>query len=408
MKEALTNAPVLRLPDFSQPFVIETDASTVGMGAVLMQEGRPIAYLSKVFSIRKRGLSVYEKKLLALVLAVESGAIISLAITLSSKTDHQSLKFLLEQKLHNSLQYKWLSKLLGLDYEIHYKKGVENKVADGLSRRTEAESSGVHLAVLTGCPSRPRLTSAVQPEWVQQIELSYATDATCQQIITQLLLDPTSQPEYQYVNGILKKNNRIVVGSFMKIRRQLIEAMHTSPLGGHSGQNACYHRMKLLFSWPLLKQDMIQVIRNCVTCQKNKDEHVKSSGLLQPLPIPQQAWKQISMDFIEKLPVSDRADTILVVVDRFTKYANFITLSHPFTAVSVAQLFLEHIFRLHGLPDAIVSDRDKLFLSHFFLAGAVQSSRHFSALEHGLSSPKRRPDSACESMPRDLFALFCL
>lgn len=181
------------------------------------------------------------------------------------------------------------------------------------------------------------------------------------------------------------------------IRVQLIQAMHTSPLGGHSVQTACYQPLRLLFYWPLLKQDVNTFINSCEICQRSKDEHVKYPGLLQPLPIPQQAWKHISMDFIEKLPVSDGMDTILVVIDRFTKYAHFIALAHPFSALSVAQIFLDQIYKLHGLPDAIVSDRDRIFLSHFWQAlfKILGISLHLSTAYHPQSDGQTERLNQC-------------
>lgn len=118
----MSSASVLRLPDFTKAFVIEVDAYTKGMGAVLMQEGLPIAYLSKALSPRNLGLSIYEKELLAIVLAVTKWKHYLIGTHFIIRTDHQSLKFLLEQKLTTTLQCKWLTKLLGLDYEIQYKR----------------------------------------------------------------------------------------------------------------------------------------------------------------------------------------------------------------------------------------------------------------------------------------------
>ncbi|PKA47774.1 hypothetical protein AXF42_Ash014551 [Apostasia shenzhenica] len=108
-----------------------------------------------------------------------------------------------------------------------------------------------------------------------------------------------------------------------------------------------------------------KVVIECEVCQKNKPENVAYPGLLQPLPIPNRIWTDIAMDFIEGLPPSQGKDTIWVVVDRFSKYAHFIGLSHPFTASILAQIFVDQIFMLHGNPERIVSDRDPLFMSKF-------------------------------------------
>ncbi|XP_026445716.1 uncharacterized protein LOC113346398 [Papaver somniferum] len=115
-----------------------------------------------------------------------------------------------------------------------------------------------------------------------------------------------------------------------------------------------------------MKQDIIHFVATCDTCQCNKHEHSAPAGLLQPLPIPDTAWQHISMDFIEGLLLSNKKSVILVVVDRFTKYIHFIALSYPFTALSVAKESLHHIFKIHGLPSSIVSDRDKKFINHFW------------------------------------------
>lgn len=115
-----------------------------------------------------------------------------------------------------------------------------------------------------------------------------------------------------------------------------------------------------------MRATIADYIRSCVVCQQAKIDHSKPTGLLQPLPVPQQAWKVVSLDFVEGLPKSSRFDSILVVIDKYTKYGHFIPLAHPFTAMQVAQAFIDNVYKLHGLPEGIISDRDKVFTSAFW------------------------------------------
>ncbi|KAL0408451.1 UNVERIFIED_CONTAM: RNA-directed DNA polymerase [Sesamum radiatum] len=178
LKTAMSTTPVLALPDFS--FVVETDASDKGVGAVLMQSGRPIAYLSKALSVKNQSLSVYEKEFLAIMLVVGKWKHYSEGNKFIIKTDQQSLKFILEQRVGNSLQQKWISKLLGLDYAIHYKKGCENKVADSLSHFPHGECSVVTLVV---------------PNWISEIQQSYINDDLYKPIVQAKTIQPAAHPD---------------------------------------------------------------------------------------------------------------------------------------------------------------------------------------------------------------------
>lgn len=152
------------------------------------------------------------------------------------------------------------------------------------------------------------------------------------------------------------------------LQTKVIAALHSSAIGGHSGIKATYFRVKQLFHWKVLKLDVENYVKQCSVCQQAKHETNNPAGLLQPLPVPQGAWKDWSMDFIEALPLSEGSNTILVVVDRFTKYSHFIPLRHPFTAMQVAKVVFDNVIKLHGLPNTIVSDRDKIFTSNFWKA----------------------------------------
>jgi hypothetical protein len=134
----LVQAPVLALPDFAQPFVVETDACQYGVGAVLMQNGHLVAYLSKALSPKNQALSTYEKECVAILMAVEKWRSYLQHQDFVIRTDQKSLLHLTDQRLGTGIQHKAYVKLMGLRYTIQYKKGITNAAADALSRRPHA------------------------------------------------------------------------------------------------------------------------------------------------------------------------------------------------------------------------------------------------------------------------------
>lgn len=162
LKQALITSPVLALPNFSKPFILETDASDKGIGAVLQQEGHPIAFVSKALGPKAQGLSTYEKECMAILLAIDYWRSYLLQ---SEFTIKKSLIHLDDQRLHTPWQHKALTKLLGLNYQIVYKKGNKNKVVDALSRTTHAD---IHdLAAV----------SIIQPTWLLDLQTAYSSDS---------------------------------------------------------------------------------------------------------------------------------------------------------------------------------------------------------------------------------------
>ena len=126
------------------------------------------------------------------------------------------------------------------------------------------------------------------------------------------------------------------------------------------------YRVKLDFYWPGMKKDLMQYIKECDVCQRVKHENCRPAGLLQPLPIPSKPWLVVSMDLIEGLPKAQLKFVILVVVDRLTKYVHFIALAHPYIASKVASVYMQFVFKLHGMLASVVSDRDPIFTSRFW------------------------------------------
>jgi len=166
LKEAMVNAPVLGLPDFAAPFIVETDACDAGIGAVLIQHDKPLAFLSKALGPSHCQLSIYEKEFLALIMAVEKWRPYLQLQEFLIRTDHKSLAYLTEQNLHSEMQRKAMTRLMGLQFKVVYRQGKENVVADALSRVG-------HLMVL-------QALSVSQPVWLQEVSNSYRTDSVAQ------------------------------------------------------------------------------------------------------------------------------------------------------------------------------------------------------------------------------------
>ena len=155
------------------------------------------------------------------------------------------------------------------------------------------------------------------------------------------------------------------MGSDIPLRAKILSTFHDSALAGHSGALATYKRVSALLYWPKMVKDVREFVRVCVTCQRYKLGNSSPAGLLQPLPTPTAIFTNLTMEFIEALSASQGKDTILVVVDRLSKYAHFMALFHPFTAKKVVEVFLDSVFKLHEMPIKIVSERGAIFVGAF-------------------------------------------
>ncbi|XP_051149220.1 uncharacterized protein LOC127263941 [Andrographis paniculata] len=302
LKYLLTHAPILKLPNFELTFELECDASGVGIGAVLMQNRQPIAYFSEKLGGAALNYPTYDKELYALVRALQVWQHYLLPKEFVIHSDHESLKHIKTQAKLNKRHARWISFVDTFPYVIKYKKGKDNVVADALSRRHE---------------------------------------------------------------GYLYKANQLCIpqGS---IRTVLTHEVHEGGLMGHFGATKTLKLLQEKFYWPRMRADVEQHITRCITCRQAKSTTLPH-GLYKPLPTPDTPWVDLSMDFILGLPrTKGGKDSIMVVVDRFSKMSHFIPCNKTNDAMHIANLFFKEVVRMHGIPRTIVSDRDTKFLSFFW------------------------------------------
>ncbi|XP_078443745.1 uncharacterized protein LOC144713125 [Wolffia australiana] len=354
LKQALSKAHVLRLPNFSLPFSIETDASDIAVGAVLLQENHPIAYFSKAFPCPTRYKSAYERELMAVVWAISKWKHYLMFNKFTIYTDQFSLRFLTDQKEVPIQYHRWVSKLLGYNFDIQYKAGKKNVVADALSRS--------HPATLGEC------NSIYLTHWLDKLKLNHEVkrDPKLGKIFHDIESGLDQFPNYTIQQGLLLYKGKIILPANSSLIPSILQEFHDSTVGGHGGFHRTLQRISQQVSWPGMRKAIKAYVNHCAVCQQHKYSTLSPAGLLQPLPIPNQIWEDITMDFIEGLPKSEGFDSIMVVVDRLSKYSHYIAVKHPFSAATIAEIFAKEIIRLHGLPNSIVSDRGSPFTSKFW------------------------------------------
>nr|XP_051201983.1 uncharacterized protein LOC127315544 [Lolium perenne] len=306
LQRALTTGPVLQMPDFDEPFVVDCDASGIGFGAVLHQGEGPLAFFSRPFAARHHKLAAYERELIGLVQAVRHWRAYLWGRTFRVRTDHYSLKFLLDQRLSTVPQHQWISKLFGFDFTVEYRPGRLNTVADALSRRdvddtADAPTVGAALCIHSG-PSFA---------FIDEVRRATATAADAQQL-RQRLADGELAAPWRLDKGLLLHGRRIFVPDHGDLRHQALSLAHSA---GHEGVQKTLHRLRADFYIPGDGALVRDWVRACVTCQRNKTETLRPAGLLQPLDVPSQVWADISLDFIEGLPKVGGKSVILTVVD---------------------------------------------------------------------------------------------
>jgi hypothetical protein len=352
LKLAVSQAPVLVLPDFSVPFTVETDASGVGMGAVLSQHHHPIAFFSKPFCPKLQTASTYVRELFAITAAVKKWRQYLLGHSFVILTDHRSLKELMSQIIQTPEQQMYLARLMGYDYTIQYRSGQTNVVADALSRIPETHDAELLILTVPSFSFIKTLKKELEqnPEFVTKVQE----------------INSIGVVDFRLENGLIFYKDRIWLPSNSPFTRILLEEFHKTPTGGHMGITKTLTRLSTNFFWNGMRDDVHRFVLACLDCQHSKYETKKSAGLLCPLPIPHAPWEDLSLDFIVGLPSYQGHTTILVVVDRFSKGIHLGMLQPHYTAYKVALLFMDIVGKIHGMPRSLVSDRDPLFVSRFW------------------------------------------
>ena len=423
LKKEFDEGKILIHFDPTKACFVFTDASDRAISGILYQKNeddklQPVAFFSRTLSSAEQNYDIFNKELLGVVASLKHWRIYleGASHQITVFTDHSNLVPFTTTKELNRRHARWSEILSGYDFVIKHIPGTANSKADALSRRPDymaAESSNLHPPVIR--PSQLIMASLVsdsghnteeEPDdsdlevdfetlnepsessetlsLSEQLRAATQTDAWARKALATLMLakEPSSSKTLDSARNLenfslnsddlLMFNNRIFVPHDEPLRTRILRIFHDDLTAGHFGIAKTLEAVSRTFYWSKLRQFVEDYVKTCEKCSLNKSSRHKPYGELQPLPIPLRPWSSISMDFIVKLPPSvselyeDTFDSILVVVDRLTKMAHFIACKEAMSAKQLALLLLKYVFRLHGLPLDIVSDRGSTFTSHFF------------------------------------------
>lgn len=424
LKNSFTSAPILRHFDPSKEVVVECDASDFVSSGILSQEDdqgvlHPVAFMSKKYDPAECNYEIYDKELLAIVRCFEcwrpelQGSRHPITVI----TDHANLRYFMTTKQLSRRQVRWSEFLSQFQFAIKSIPGKENGKPDSLTRRSQdlprdASDDRIRYQqqsllkpdnIDPPAPKQPKLDPELSElfanlSWEQEVVLcpaildetqpepidhkitrlldkGYETDEWWLKIRDEML-KPQGIPHSKAVSlsecaineGRLYFRERLYVPEG-EIRSLLIQLAHDSVESGHPGRNKLYELISRSYWWPKLSSETKQFTRNCHGCLRNKTSRLRYQGTLKPLPIPLQRWRDLSVDFIGPIqPTARGFNAIMVVVDRLSKDRHFTPCRTDMKAHDLAMLFVRDVWKLHGLPDSIVSDRGPLFVSEFWKA----------------------------------------
>ncbi|KAG6617742.1 pol protein [Phytophthora cinnamomi] len=375
IKASLQSAPVLALPDKTKPFSVVWDASDFAIGCALLQADdnsheRVISFHTRQLRAAERNYPVHDKELLAMKYALVKFRVHLLGSTpFVVYTDHASLRTAVNTPHLSQRMARWLSFFAEYNFRVEYKPGKLNVLADALSRRPDYELA--HISRST-------------TDLYDRIRLAYRDDANLGSLARFLAAGTDAKAEwltprqrarlhrYEWADGLLhhreepKDPPRIVAPNDEDIKYDILMEAHDAPSSGHLGREKTYSFVSQTFWWSHLYKWVATYVRTCETCQRVKPAG-HASFPLQSLPVPADCWTSMSLDFVFGLPADDRGNTgVVAFVCRLSKMAHFAPVRDNVTGDEVARLFMDGVFRHHGLPETIVSDRDPRFTAAFW------------------------------------------
>ena len=396
LKSRFCSAPILKHFDPTLETVLETDASDYVVSGILSQRHpdptkpeshgtlHPVASLSEIMSPAECNYGIGDKELLAILACLNKWHMYLHGVQFLIYTDHHNLQNFGTKALLNRRQARWAGLLAQYEFQIQFRPGKANGKADALTRQSgdlpkEGDMRGrpfqeiLDPVKFSTFPNPVLCNAAIKDnadirsalaEDELAIEIAQALDNGDKQLTGKY---SRSAPLGECIveNGLLYIYGLLYVPDNETLYREILHAHHDHPAAGHPGRAPTYELVSRNYWWPGMRKTIARYLANCDTCARIKPVRHAPYGLLKPMQVSVTRWGSVSMDFITGLPKSgpQQHDAILVIVDRLIKMAHYIRTHESVTSEGTARVYFDNIFRLHGLPDSLVSDRGTQFTS---------------------------------------------
>ena len=385
LKNRVTSAPVLIFPDDHKPYKVEIDASNYAYGGVLSQQGKddkwhPVAFLSKALTPVERNYDIHDKEMLAIIRALEEWRhyLEGTKHTFEIWTDHKNLEYFMTAKKLNRRQARWSLFLSRFDFTLHHRPGKLSRKPDALSRRPDhgkGENDNEDVVLLK--PSYFKIQAMKQGHvlingeernLLKKIRNAKDLDESVIKAVKELKQSSSKKldgEEWSEEQGLILFRGKVYVPKDSDLRRQIVNLHHDSQVTGHAGRWKTLELVSRNYWWPGMSRYIALYCKGCDRCNRTKTFPAKPVGKLVPTQIPKDIWEIISVDLITGLPESQGYNAIMVVVDRLSKLIHVLPTTDTVTSEGIARLFRDFVWKHHGLPQQVISDRGPQFVSKF-------------------------------------------
>ena len=384
LKRLITSTPILVQPNQETHFRLETDASGFATGGVLSQlcddeKWRPVGFISKSLDKAERNYEIHDKELLSVIRALEEFRHIleGAKHPIEVLNDHRNLTYFQTAQNLNRRQARWALFLSRFDISLVHRAGKHSAKPDALSRRADHNTGEddnkdeVLLKPELFIQKIGALTTQVPfvgPEQmiIDRIRSCEDRDEAVVKALKELGISRNIRgEEWSDEDGLILYRGKVYVPLDSRLRHDIVKAHHDSPVTGHPGRWKTHELVARNYWWPGLGRYVAKYVKGCDKCNRTKTFPSAPLGKLMPNRIPDRRWQIISVDLIVELPESRGYNAIMVVVDRLSKRAHLIPTMSEVDSIGIARLFRDHVWKLHGIPEEVISDRGPQFVSQF-------------------------------------------